>query len=311
VSLLQGSHYLESGLMRWRVRGEPTAQETQIIHDLETEGVHVTTIDRLLHESAPAIRDALARASALLASEPAREHSAIWAPALTSTDLRAEVLLARAPEIYMLGLERRILQLAQRYLRLPVAYHGAVLRYSRVDGKNAGPRLWHQDNEDFHVLRMLVYLSDVTTESGPFEYLPRSLDISYGLFPGNESELTDSRMTAVVPRERWKRCIGAPGTVVLCDTAKVFHHESLQREKDRAVVMFGYSSRRPRNIRNAMAHFPVERVRSALLQNGPSRKSRPRVWLASLSPLNRLDVHPFLGSRDVPYLQMEAVAPCP
>jgi hypothetical protein len=256
-------------LMRWRLPGQPSSHESQIIHDLETEGVHITTIDRLLPESAPAIRDALARASALLASEPAREHSAIWARGLTSTDLRAEVLLARVPDIYLLGLDRRILQLAERYLQLPVAYHGAVLRHSLVDGKNAGPRLWHQDNEDFHVLRMLVYVSDVTPGSGPFEYIPRSLAVAYQHFHGDESDLTSSRMEAVVPRERWKRCTGAAGTVVLCDTGKVFHHESLEIEEDRAVVMFGYSSRRPKNIGNAMAHFAVERVRSALMQIVP------------------------------------------
>ena len=58
---------------------------------------------------------------------------------------------------------------------------------------------------------------------------------------------------------------------MLCDTGKVFHHESLQRERDRdrAVVMFGYSWRRPKNIRHAMAHFPVERVRSTLMQIVP------------------------------------------
>jgi hypothetical protein len=269
VGLLKGSHYLESMLMRWRVSGQATAQQSRIIHDLETEGAHVTTIDRLLQESAPTILGALAHASELLASEPARDRSAIWAPGVTSTDLRAEVLLARVPEIYLLGLDRRILQLAQRYLRLPVAYHGAVLRHSLVDGRNAGPRLWHQDNEDFHVLRMLVYLSDVTPGSGPFEYIPRSLDISYGFFPGIESDLTDSRIDVVVPKERWKRCTGTAGTVVLCDTGKVFHHESLPIERDRAVVMFGYSSRRPKNIRNAMAHFPVERVKSVLMRIVP------------------------------------------
>jgi hypothetical protein len=267
--MLKGSHYLESMPVRWRLPRQTTAPESRIIHDLQTEGVHVTTIERLLHESAPAILGALARASELLASEPSRDRSAIWAPAATSTDLRAEVLLARVPEIYLLGLHRRILQLAQRYLRLPVAYHGAVLRHSLVNGRNAGPRLWHQDNEDFHVLRMLVYLSDVTPGSGPFEYIPRSLDISYGLFPGIECDLTDSRIDFVVPKERWKRCTGAAGTVVLCDSGKVFHHESLPIERDRAVVMFGYSSRRPRNIRDAMAHFPVERVKSLLMQIVP------------------------------------------
>jgi hypothetical protein len=255
--------------MRYRLPGRPTPRESEIIHDLETEGVHVTTIDRLLPEFAPQIREASGRASVLLANEPTREHSATWARGLVSTDLRAEVLLERTPEIYLLGLHRRILKLVQRYLQLPVAYHGAVLRHSLVDGVNAGPRLWHQDGEDFHVLRMLVYLTDVTPGSGPFEYIPRGLGISYKHFRGIENDLTCKRMEAVVPRERWRRCTGAAGTVVLCDTGKVFHHESLQTERDRAVIMFGYSSRRPKSIECAMAHFPVERVRPALMQIVP------------------------------------------
>jgi hypothetical protein len=270
VCLLRGSHHLESMVMRWRLAGQPTAYECQIIADLETEGVHVTTMERLLPEAAPAIREALGRASLLLANQPASEHAAIWARRLPSTDLLAEVLLSRAPEIYLLGVHRRMLELAQRYLRLPVAYHGAVLRHSLVDGEHVGPRLWHQDNEDFRVLRMLVYVTDVGPGNGPFEYVPRNLGISYRDFHGVENDLTSDRMERVVPRERWKRCIGAPGTVVLCDTANVFHHESLQTQRDRAVVMFGYSSRRPKNLRCAMAHFPVERVRPALQQIVPA-----------------------------------------
>jgi hypothetical protein len=261
-------------VMRWSLPGQGNSHDPQIIRDLETEGVHVTTIDRLLPESAPGIRDALGRAWALLANDPDREHSGIWARSLTSTDLRAEVLLARTPEIYLLGLQRRILEIVQRYLRMRVAYHGAVLRHSLVDGENTGPRLWHQDNEDFHVIRMLVYVTDVTAGSGPFEYIPRSSGITYQRFCGVECNLTNDRMDAVVPEERWKRCIGAAGTVVLCDTGKVFHHESLQSENDRAVVMYGYSSRRPRNIAHAMAHFPVERVRDALMQIVPAENYR-------------------------------------
>ena len=255
--------------MRWRLPRRPTPHESQIIHDLETEGVHVTTIDRLLPESAPTIHESLARASMLLANEPTREHSASWARRLVSTDLRAEVLLERTPEIYLLGLHRRLLELVRRYLQLPVAYHGAVLRHSMMDGVNAGPRLWHQDGEDFHVVRMILYLTDVTPGSGPFEYISRGLGISHKHFHGVKEDLTSNRMETVVPRDRWKRCTGAAGTVVLCDTGKVFHHESLQTERNRAVIMFGYSSRRPKNIECAMAHFPVERLRPALMQIVP------------------------------------------
>jgi hypothetical protein len=264
VRLLQGSHYLESMLAPWGLGGEDSMHDRQIIHDLQTEGVHTTTVDRLLRQSAPAVSQTMARAAELLTPAWSRANQEMWSVALASTDLRAEVLLERLPQLYLLGLQRRILQLVYNYLRLPVAYHGAVLRHSLLDGKSAGPRLWHQDSEDFHVIRMLLYLSDIGPGCGPFEYIPRSVGLSYAPFRGAETNLTDSRMAAVVPREQWKRVTGRAGTIVLCDTGKVFHHESLAVSSDRVVVMFGFSSRRPRNVRDAMLHFPVERVTAVL-----------------------------------------------
>jgi hypothetical protein len=258
---LRASHLVRSWVFRRQFGGEATADAASVAADLDTEGVHVTSLDRLLPESAPQI---LANAAALLQDEGARTESALWTRGSASSDLAAEAMLARVPELYLLGLDARILQLVQHYLRLPVAYHGAVLRHSLIDGRFAGPRLWHQDAEDFHVFRMVLYLTDVTATSGPFEYIPRSLGITYRHFHDHEGELTNERMEQVVPKRLWGRCLGPAGTVVMCDTAKVFHHESMQTERDRAVLMIGYSSRRPSGMDLAMSHFPVERVTPAL-----------------------------------------------
>ena len=173
-------------------------------------------------------------------------------------------MLTRAPELYLLGLHDTLLKLAHRYLRLPVAYHGAVVRHSLIDGEKTGPRIWHQDAEDIHVLRVVVYLTDVTIGAGPFEYIPRHLGLSYRRIDSNLIPLTDEHMRKVVPLEQWKRIIAPAGTVVLADTAKVFHHESLQTDTERFVIMIGYSSRRPSGMDLAMAHFPVKRVKAAL-----------------------------------------------
>jgi len=146
-----------------------------------------------------------------------------------------------------------------------VGYHGAVLRHSLVDGAGAGPRLWHKDAEDFHVFRMVVYLNDVTLGGGPFEYIPRNLGISYEHFVGAEDALTNERMRQVVAPSLWKRIYGPAGTVVLADTAQTFHHESLQTQRDRAVIMLGYSSRRPKGLPSPRWRiFPFERVRPLL-----------------------------------------------
>ena len=263
-NLLEATHHLESLVLHRRLKGRLTSGQSQILEDLRTEGVHVSTIDELLPESAQALHESFRFALELLREAPLKQPSQLWRRGSASNDLRADVMLDMVPELYLLGLDPGLLRLVQQYLRLPVAYHGAVVRHSLVDGVGAGPRLWHQDEEDFHVLRMVVYLNDVTVGGGPFEYIPRSTGVHYRQFAGFESNLTNDRMRQVVPLERWKRIYGAAGTVVLADTAQVFHHESLQTERDRAVIMVGYSSRRPKSIATSMAHFPAEQVEGAL-----------------------------------------------
>ncbi len=243
-----------------------TPYEAEAVNDLETEGVHVTTADRLFSESA---HKSVTNAAALVKGGISAE-AALWRKGSSSTDLFPEALLQRTPEIYLLGLDPPLLRLAQHYLRLQVAYHGAVLRHSLVDGGTDGTRLWHQDGEDLHVLRVVVYLNDVTLGGGPFEYITRSPSMNYKRFSDVAGRPTNDRMLKIVPLEKWKRCFGPAGTVVLADTANVFHHESLQTERDRFVVMMGYSSRRPTGMSLAMEHFPVERLKPELRRIVPA-----------------------------------------
>jgi hypothetical protein len=254
------SNHLQSSLRRPFSRA--SQDDRLVLDDLRDEGVHVTTLDRLL--PAPVARSVIARAGELLRSDDSRVKPGLWSRSVSSTDLDPRVMLESAPELYLVGLHPALLRLAKQYLALPVAYHGAVLRHSRIDGERAGPRIWHQDAEDFHVLRVVVYLSDVTAGAGPFEYIPRHRNLTYRKLGAAAHELTDERMSSVMPPEEWRRCLGPAGTVVLADTAKVFHHESLQVDTERFVIMIGYSSSRPSGLDLAMQHFPVERLQSQL-----------------------------------------------
>lgn len=262
TGLLQLSHWAQASFHR-RTLGELSAQHNQIIADLAIEGVHVGSIDQLVPDRAPRILEELKRAAAYIANERLSDRSSSVRKRDSSTDLLSAELLRLFPDIYLLGLDPRIIALAEHYFGLPVAYHGAALRQSLTDGRQMGPRLWHMDSEDFHVLRVVIYLNDVTPGGGPFEYVPRSYGLSYKAFPGPES-ITNERMRQVVPEHRWKQCFGPVGTVIIADSAKIFHHESLQVERDRTVAMVGYSSRRPRGMQLAMAHFPVETLTSRL-----------------------------------------------
>jgi hypothetical protein len=273
LALLKATHPIESILRGSRLSGVRSSLVEEAIADLRTQGVHVTSVERLLGPAAPAYREAIARATAFVAQCSGREHEA-WTSRDASTDLDADDLLRRFPEFYLFGLNQQVLSLAEQYLRVPVAYHGAVLRHSLVDGRQCGPRLWHRDSEDFHVLRTVVYLSDVTAESGPFEYIPRHFKIDAREDP---QMCTNEAMRQIVPAGEWRQCCGPAGTVVIADSAQVFHHESLQRQRDRLVIMMGHSSRRPTDRELALAHFPVE-AHAGLLTSLVPAEARPQVF---------------------------------
>jgi hypothetical protein len=261
--LLKVSRLIESMMAHARLRMSRSDLADEVVADLRSEGVHVTTVERLLGADAPAYRAAMARAIELLKECDGRDRDA-WRAQGASTDLLAPELLARLPELFLFGLNAQVLSLAEQYLRVPVAYHGAVFRHSFVDGNQVGPRLWHRDAEDFHVLRSVVYLNDVTEEGGPFEYIPRHVKIADADKRHAKPMRTNDEMRALVPASQWKRCVGPAGTVVLADSARVFHHESLQRGSDRSVIMMGHASRRPKGPELALAHFPVDQNTAAL-----------------------------------------------
>lgn len=261
---LMAAHEMVAVLGRHRLQASRNALTDEIVADLRAEGVHVTSVERLLGPTAAAAcREAIAAAGTLVADRGTGPRVR-WRRSSASIDLAHEELLARLPALFMLGLDDALLAVAEHYLGVPVAYHGAVLRHSAVDGRQVGPRRWHRDAEDFHVLRSVLYLNDVDADGGPFEYLPRGLQARAARALAADGMCSDDQLAAHVPREHWKRCTGAAGTLVIADTAQVFHHESLQRRTPRSVVMMGHASRRPWHPALAQAHFPAYEHAAAL-----------------------------------------------
>lgn len=269
LRLLKACHWM-GHLTRRSSLPAPSPFESKVIKDLQTEGVHVTSLDALFPDAPPSLFRTFKEVAALLDGGPTPEVRSWFKPGYSSLDMAASELLARFPDLYLLGLQKSVLSLAEQYLQAPAAYHGAVIRHSPIGGTQIGTRRWHHDAEDFHVLRMVVYLNDVqTTGAGPFEYIPLSEGVHHKDFASRAGTYSDEEMTAVVKPERWKQVMGKAGTVIFCDTATVFHHESFQTERSRSVVMIGFATRLPKNMPLSMSHFPVESLKDKLLEIVP------------------------------------------
>lgn len=259
---LKSTQKLVSALYRQKFNF--ASNDQKIIDDLYKNGIHVTSLQYLFKDDAKDMMNILAKAAADLEISDSDNMPDFLQKKGSSFDMIPSALISKYPEIFFLGLSEKILSIVETYTGMPAAYHGVALRRSLTDGLQAGPRVWHKDDEDFRVFRMVIYLNDVTEGGGPFEYIPRSYGLSYKAFKGIESNITAESMLKVVPHDVPQQVYGKAGTVIICDTANTFHHERLQISQRRSVAMFGFASRLPKNMALSKSHFPAEELKNQL-----------------------------------------------
>lgn len=162
--------------------------------------------------------------------------------------LGSESTLAAFPGAWRLGLQTRMLDLAEAYLGLPSFYLGATVKRAAA-GRNTTPRAWHLDMEDERVFRVLVYLSPVGSGEGPFEFLPRlvsqNVEMSVRYRAG---QIGDNRMKNLAARATRRVAYGETGDAVIFDGAQVFHRNRPPVSGERYSITFAYCSRKPLQI---------------------------------------------------------------
>jgi hypothetical protein len=122
---------------------------------------------------------------------------------------------------------------------------GGFLIEQLADGINEETRLWHRDDEDFRITKIIVYLNDVDAEGGPFEYIPKYHTPDIRLLRFTAGRVLDEHMRQVVPESKWKSCQGPAGTVLFADPCNFFHRGKIPTKQDRFTLFYGYNSRNP------------------------------------------------------------------
>lgn len=170
-----------------------------------------------------------------------------WQPG--QPGLESEDILPLMPELYHIGLEDAVLDVAENYLLEPCYYHGCCLKREKADAIAIGTRQWHIDVEDDRMLRLIVYLNDVGEGGGPLEYLDADRTAAArAALDYRSGYIGDRTMRGVVPDLYWTSVTGPAGTLVAFDGTRLFHRASTPTRSDRFSVTFTFTSRHPRQI---------------------------------------------------------------
>ncbi|MEH2173420.1 phytanoyl-CoA dioxygenase [Nostoc sp.] len=232
---------------RWKhSRNLPALEERDrnILKALKKDGVYVTTLADLgLNSSSELLKAAYQQLSQM--ENPNNDHLDEKLPQIyTVTGL---------PEFYNWAMEKRLLNLIENYIGLPIAFHGVHLRKDFPSKHQFGTLLWHSDAEDRRIIKIFIYLNDVEEKTGPFEYIPRSLTslfswsyirLFYKLWKSGYMGIDDEQVKPVIPKSAWKSCPGPAGTVILVDTKNALHHGTVRTE-ERSTLFFCYTANPP------------------------------------------------------------------
>ena len=153
--------------------------------------------------------------------------------------------LALTSPFVQLGLEPRLLRLVNRYLGLRSCLRAIVVWLDFPTPAEAKEtQLWHRDSDDTLNLKVFVYLSDVTADTGPFCFVPGTHRLgALKVQPCQDAgtRTTDAEMAKVVEPRHWQVCTGSARTVIVADTTG--YHKGLKPVAGhRVLLQFHYTS---------------------------------------------------------------------
>lgn len=184
-----------------------------------------------------ASREKLAGAGSL----PQSRNKAFFSQLLDAGDRGLDTIFTR------FALSDKVLNTAAKYLGVAPFLESVELLYSKpIQGPPAQSQQWHKDRTDRRIVKVFVYINEVTPRHGPLSLLPRaeSAKVPEFLF----HYLTDEEMAKHADLSKVVALTGAAGTTILIDSQNSYHLGSRCQEPRLAYVAyfssgFGYRAR--------------------------------------------------------------------
>ena len=228
-------------------RNGMSAEAARVVAELDRNGVALTTADRLLGVSGlfEEVQSAVAelerdRTRAITAAREAGSRRGFSGEKNFIYRLLGDrPVMDRRSVFARFALQDPVLGIANRYFGMytRLRYYN-VWRTFRTEELPHESQLWHRDREDYYILKLFVYLSDVDEGAGPLTYAPGSHRKGAPqrepehFLEGGVRRSRDDQMAEALPRERWLHCVGPKGTLVFVDAAG-YHKGGLARRGER------------------------------------------------------------------------------
>lgn len=125
----------------------------------------------------------------------------------------------------------------------------ARMNYKEENAGSGGG--WHRDSPFTHQFKAIIYLSDVSTENGPFQYMPGSHKLHFKIKNRKKLKIGKYRFTGEditnLP-DTSELCLGSAGNILLADTKGIHRGKPIKVGERYALTLYFWEKEIP-------AHF--------------------------------------------------------
>ncbi len=243
--------------------------DAAIVQSLLDEGVYVTSLEALGLDSNSELLEAADWVVSTLPDRPGKSGIDVHAK---TADLLAQ------PALFDWGLQERLLDIVESYLGLPAVFNDIHCRRDFANSIQSGSRLWHVDSYDHRILRVFVYLNEVTETTGAFQYISRRSTRWLVSILEQFGKVPDWVIDLLIAPTQIKTCTGTKGTVVFAGTGSILHRGKLPTDGERLTLVFNYNTREVKKAEEAKTIVKPEQL-SAIAQSCTPRQQRSLLWL--------------------------------
>ena len=175
--------------------------------------------------------------------------------------------LLACPEIAALAFDPRLVDIAQAFLGAPPIHTQVNCWWSvgfsnELDFIKSAAQKFHQDRDYIKFIKFFFYLTDVSEDNGPHEFIAGS-NVDYAERTRNKrrssKRLDDARLESSYPPERFRRFAGPRGSLIIEDTSG-FHKGNPVRTGHRLMLQLEYVSTRYGSPPGYLAPGPLEHL---------------------------------------------------
>lgn len=218
--------------------------------DVRTTGLHISAerlSERVIHDIGQFCQQAL------------RDHPGVVATESNGADSRIYGVDRLPGQTCIDELGQSLVPLAQQFYGADRVHYFCMFGQIQATSVNAGSGSgWHRDSPFRHQFKSIIYLTDVTEENGPFEFIrgthqKQSLVVTAAALrrPLAADRFADTEIASLHASTNLPQptaVIGPAGSIVHVDTRGLHRGRPLRQSMRRAITFYFYAGRFPKGI---------------------------------------------------------------